>query len=224
MHPIMLPMAMLMRAPAAVGGGGGDLGLVSSGESGSSASEYTFTAQALGTADAGRLIFLCVGGRNNYPTAVTIGGVSASLLVMTSTGDNNGQSSIWVAAVPTGTTGNVVITMSATSSRVLWSAYRAVGYSATPHDTAADINASLSIDTVAGGALIACSEVYYSGGDRTPSWTGITAYGDELADGIINHSSGYDDDTSGSTTSVDPNWETPISSSVYAAAVALDFA
>lgn len=217
-------MAMMMRAPVAAPPGGGDFSLVSSGEDGSTQTTYTFASQALGSADAGRLIFLCVGGRNNYPTSVSIGGVGATNLVMTSTGDNNGQSSIWVASVPTGTTGTISITMSASSSRILWSAYRAVGYSATPHDTDAQINSSLSIDTVPGGVLLACSEVYYSGGARSTSWTGITEYANLLTDGIINHSSGYDDAASGSTTAVDPNWATPVSSSIYTAAVSLDFA
>ena len=78
-------------------------------------SPYTFSSANLGTASADRHIVV---GRvtrdsNKDASGITVGGVSASLVVR-ATGTDRGRAEIWIAAVPTGATGDIVITYSST--------------------------------------------------------------------------------------------------------------
>ncbi len=86
-------------------------------------SSYTFTAVDIGTAHASRLVIVGVSTQTSDPTAVTVGGVSATKVVEGNTG--NGQAEIWQAAVPTGTTGDIVVTAASAVNCVVhvWAGY-----------------------------------------------------------------------------------------------------
>jgi hypothetical protein len=104
---------------------------------------------------------------------VTIGGVAATQLHYT---DN--QLSVWIANVPTGTTGNVVVTAVAASFYIL-RLWRLDGASPTPteiveyaHNWDTSPWALFTVNTPSGGAtLIACVAETTSG---TASWTNAT--------------------------------------------------
>jgi hypothetical protein len=85
-------------------------------KSAGTATTYTFTSQNLGVADAKRFILvLTSGGPNNkHVSSLTVGGVAASQCV--ALGTLNSFLEFWVAAVPTGTTGNVVVALDGVGS------------------------------------------------------------------------------------------------------------
>jgi len=135
---------------------------------------YTFTAQSLGTAHADRIIIAAVMSRNGGSvslSSVTIGGVTASIVVSDTL--SNDIAALAVAAVPSGSTGDVVVTHSTSGSvRCAVALYRAVGFSATPGAVASDISGSRSIsiavptDGVAIGA-------FKRGNSVAITWTGV---------------------------------------------------
>lgn len=98
------------------------------------ATTYTFSTVSLGDADAGRKILVPLYTLKADPAAtissVTIGGVSAALVTGTNTTVATGGAShlteMWEAAVPTGTTGDIVITCSAQTVRMAGGVYRIV--------------------------------------------------------------------------------------------------
>jgi hypothetical protein len=109
-------------------------------------STFTSWTQAvnLGAAHATRLIYVGVTTENNNgttvcaPASVTVAGVSATRLAGQGQPGGARSASIWVAAVPTGTSGNVVIPTeggATASAGSIW-IYRAINFaSATPFDS-----------------------------------------------------------------------------------------
>lgn len=114
---------------------------------------YTFTGAALGTADSTRRIVAVVTGANANRTisSATIGGVAASIAVQV-TGGTNITSGIIIADVPTGTTGDVVVTWSAAQVRcsvAVFAVYNLLSSTAvaTASDTAATSSLNVNIQT-----------------------------------------------------------------------------
>lgn len=101
-------------------------------------SPITFTGISFGTADTNRIIAVPVCWRANADgdtiTGMTIGGVSATQASGAYVSATGGAwiSDIWYAAVPTGTSGNVVVTFSATTSRTGIATYRIITGTSTP--------------------------------------------------------------------------------------------
>lgn len=136
---------------------------------GSTGTTSTVTGVQFGSAFAGRVIcvfFYC----NNFtqnPTAVTIGGVSA-----TRTGTFDGAGILMASAVvPTGTSGSVVATFSSSDQAVCVGAVALTGAaSGTPSDTINTDSGPGQIDVGAGGCIVA-----YGGGGGSGSWTGCSS-------------------------------------------------
>lgn len=142
----------------------------------------TFSACNLGTATADRLIVVIVtsaGGPIRSISSITIGGNSATLHVQSNA--SNGAQGVGIASlvVPSGTSADVVVTWSASSSNTGLMVFALKGYSnATPYDTDATTNGTAystsqtaTIDTVNGGVLIAASEHFVN---ETMSWSSLT--------------------------------------------------
>jgi hypothetical protein len=143
----------------------------------------TFTAQGIGTAKTTRYVVVGVTGTGVSGFSIstlTVQGISATKAVET-VGATRGFASIWIVAVPTGTTGDVVITWSGTVVRAgigVWAVYDIA--SATPTATnsgsvASGSGASNSVNVSANGVNIS---IAYDNGDNTqppiPTWTGVT--------------------------------------------------
>jgi hypothetical protein len=133
---------------------------------------YTFSGLSFGAAAADRWIAIFASGRTNTSTpstinAVTIAGVSASEIITDfAVGDSpfGSRGGIYLAQVPTGTSGNVVVTFSHQMSRAAVAVYRLVGIAgATAADTANGSvtgtgnsgDKTLQIDIPAGGVMLA---------------------------------------------------------------------
>lgn len=140
----------------------------------------TFSGMDFGPARGNRTIVLALNCTSNISVvSVTIGGVSATLLYRP--GDATSQPEYWYASVPSGTSGNVVVTMSGTAlaeiACALWSAFgwrgNVQGYK---NGTSAVTNPSMSINVKAGDFLIAmCRNV--SSVSMAGDWTGATERG-----------------------------------------------
>lgn len=91
--------------------------------SGTDATSYTFSGMALSAAATDRIIvvgitYFAVGG-GLTTSSVTVAGISATQIAQTDAGvgGSTQRAELWAARVPTGTTGDVVVTISGTAAR-----------------------------------------------------------------------------------------------------------
>ena len=166
---------------------------------------YTFSSQNLGTADGARLIICGIASRaggSSTISSVTIGGVSATIVVQINTSADSGWNSagIVIAAVPTGTTGDVVITFSAGQARcaiALYSTIDTASETASDTDSNAAADPSVSIDCPASGYIIAVA--CFSVGTGTTTWTGVTEDYDVNPENVANTTMASDNFASAQT-------------------------
>ena len=157
---------------------------------------YTYASQNLGTASSDRVVVVAVSGRQSSArtiTSVTIGGVSATEIG--TRGSSQNPLGIWMAAVPTGTTGDVVATFSGAMLRstiILW----AVTGGATLSGASSGTDTA-TVTGVTGGFIIAAANTTGSG--ATFTWTNATERYDAVQESSL-ATSGADATTVGSTT------------------------
>ena len=147
---------------------------------------YTFSALSLGDADTDRSIYIAViggGPEAGVPpiSGLSVSGVSADLVTtnrIQGASSYSVQTDIWRASLPTGATGDVVVSFSGGNKYgVTVSVYRVLGASNTLFDSAADqvtssADINLSVNTPADGAVIACAISQNSTG---PVFSGVTS-------------------------------------------------
>lgn len=138
---------------------------------------YTYSSQSIGTADSNRIVYVmsftrAADGADITISSLTIGGVSATEQVFQQREFNGGDEhvSIWSAAVPTGTTADIVVTYSREMARAAIGVYTSTDASATASATATDVGAtpSVTMTRAAGGTIAACQKRAGS------NWTGAT--------------------------------------------------
>lgn len=171
-------------------------------------SSITFTAVDLGTATSDRLVavYFSTGTSNSgQATAVTIQGISATQAVRSGTGNVNVTNVIWYATVPTGTTGDVVVTFSTTWGNTQNAFLSSVSMydvaSTTPITASATGNTSSLSGTLtpdADAVLFAAFRAASVASGSTTSWTNATeqtdlldgtlAYTDAISSGLANSS------------------------------------
>lgn len=144
---------------------------------------YTFSSQNLGAADAARQIRVDIFARalsgNTTIDAVTVGGISATAVVQqfnaSSASNVVGQ---FIVNVPTGTTGDVVVTFSGAQLRAAIALSSSTDLNPTPTATyqSTDDPPTASVNVVAGGDCAGCA---VTGAGATWSWTGITEVYDQ---------------------------------------------
>jgi hypothetical protein len=147
------------------------------------AARYNFPAQNLGTPSATRRIIVGVGTRdtltnNKTIVSVTVGGVAATIVEQFQS-DNSGDGAaclagLAIAAVPTGTTGDVIVVFSEPMLRAAISLYTVDDLaSETPLATATSDAAAptATLDVPAGGFVVGVSFV---GLQATVTWKGLT--------------------------------------------------
>src|SRR5690606_31234827 len=138
---------------------------------------YTFGDVSLGAAASDRYIAVAVGARAGNGgdfDAVTIGGVSATQVVSVINGTTqNTTAGLFIAHVPDGTTGDVVVAFTSTRVRIAITVWRIVGTTgvAVSTDSLAGGSQTVSLDIPAGGVACAAS---YTHANAAPSWTGLT--------------------------------------------------
>lgn len=129
---------------------------------------YTFTTVSFGTADASRIVAIIVSTQATISSA-TIGGVSATVV-----GSTNCY--IIYAAVPTGTSGTVVVTHTASTSRCAIRVYRVIpGKSGTPDSSITDGTAATTSSSLAvkkNSVVLVTAGRSSGNGTFTMSWSG----------------------------------------------------
>lgn len=138
-----------------------------SSQGGSLKNPYTFSGMSFGTTNGGRKILVTITGEDasvggtQSISSVTIGGVTATRLVaIADTGFSNGaNAAVYMANVPSGTSGTVVVTFTGNMWTCAISVYRVLNASFTPKDTDTDTGStqmSDSINHAEGGATVSC--------------------------------------------------------------------
>lgn len=148
---------------------------------------YTFSAEDLGAAASDRNIIVTIMSRSTTGgitiSSVTIGGVSATITGQTNAGAGpSNVGGIVIAEVPTGTSGDIVVTFSASMLRCGIGVYRATGLTSINASDSDSTNAlaapSVSLDVPANGFVIGGAATATS---TTTTWTELT----ETFDGVI---------------------------------------
>jgi len=144
-------------------------------------STYDFTSQPLGTPGGNRYIVAAFGTRLNNSTfpscACTINGVSATLLSsIRGTGINADGTYLFIAAVPTGTSGTVSFSLSLSALcglAGLWAVYDIRSPSLRDVATTSGVDpANMNVDVLEGDVIIAVAGEY--GRSAGSTWTGAT--------------------------------------------------
>ena len=139
---------------------------------------YTFSTENLGAAAASRKIVVSIGASTTSAglsgSSVTVGGISATLVKAQQSSGGNNASELWEAAVPSGTSGDVVVTWGTGCTECGIGLWRVLNASDTYTDNAGTPldNTNVSIDGPAGG--IAIGSRWTGGGASTTIWTGLT--------------------------------------------------
>tara|TARA_R110000803_G_scaffold47011_2_gene98382 strand:- start:717 stop:1370 length:654 start_codon:yes stop_codon:yes gene_type:complete len=169
---------------------------------------YTFSSLSLGAAAVDRLIVLGVGNTAGWNiTSITIGGVSTSEVATIDIEATSGNIWFHQAVVPTGTTGDIVVTFSGASERCGLQWWRLTGANTTATATASDSTGasgvySTTINCESGGAILGLIQSWEDpGSGRTHTWSGITEEtgSDEVIDSGNAHSAASDSFTSTQT-------------------------
>lgn len=143
---------------------------------------YTFTSRALGAAQADRRIIvgasMRVAGTTTTLNSITVAGISATQVVSApnTTGGNLTLTELWIADVPTGTTGNVVVTYS--SAAVLrcginvWRMVGAASGTASATGTSTVDPGTATITIPSNGSAVGYAACDMTGG--AINWTNLT--------------------------------------------------
>ena len=164
----------------------------SSSITGSDLTTYTFSSQALGTADADRMIILGIGGNGvgtPTPSTVTVAGITPTLIAESEDAGASGLTSyMYYAMVPTGTTGDVVVTWSGAMLECGCAIWRVIGgrQSGFVSTTASSSDPLNTIFTAPRGSVWAAYAQIPDGG---ATWTGdLTEDFDAVGETNRNHS------------------------------------
>lgn len=136
----------------------------------------SFSGVNFGTADGSRYLVVAsnaVSSIGNPPTGCTIGGISATLIIQGSaTNVTQTTSQIWIALVPTGTSGTVAFSggvISAMSVQV----YNLIGLSSASADATTTGTTSGSLSVNSNGTVFAAAGDLFTG-SGSATWTGLT--------------------------------------------------
>lgn len=191
-----------------------------------SASTYNFSGFTFGTAHHSRAIVVATCGRSTAArsvTGITVGGVTASLLRHQEGTGGTSTSELWIAKVPTGTSGTISVDWSGSMNNcgvAAWSIKHLRSLS--PVDTAAsagDAN-TINVSVANRGVAVAASMILLS--DSTCTWTGVTENFDAAIDSGENtyFSGGLYQASTPTTRAITANWP---GSSTAVATVAASF-
>lgn len=157
--------------------------------------QSNFSFGSFGSEDSGRYLVVQVTTRDSVDftaTAVTIGGVSASITCQSAAVTNNTFSMIAIAAVPTGSSGSVVVDWSeAIARRQQCYLYKVLGITGTTAEAAKTketAGAATLGDTISVSKGAAVFGVTISG-DPAPtiSWTGVTEDAENIEGSGVNN-------------------------------------
>lgn len=154
-------------------------------QSSTNASAYTFSGLSFGAAHADRYVIVAVGFRTPAAAAalssVTIGGVTADLIHSVTASASVTDKAVvgfYSAKIATGTSGDVVVTLSATAARCGVQAWRVIGEPVlydTGSDTETTAETSMQGDVdVVNGSVALGAVIGVGSGSHSYTWLGLT--------------------------------------------------
>ena len=166
---------------------------------GSSATAYTFSSQALGTAGATRMIVINVTGSSNSGGAtpintLTVAGVSAvKAKEQVSSGEAGYSQDIWYVPLASGTSGDVVVTFSGAQARCGIGLMAVYDADDSPFDTGGNSDDPMvaTISCPAKGIIIGSCTMNANEGVATTTWTNLTEKYDQQVESIQSHSGAF---------------------------------
>lgn len=205
---------MLSHFLRAVSKGKATVDYVTTTNSGSGLTTYTFTSVSLGAEGGNRQIIVgissSVGTSGRTVSSVTVAGVSATSLVFRDSGGGSSRiSALWIANVPTGATGNIVVTFSGSMARAGITVYAGRNLTSnTPQATNNDANTTgaaltLSLTGTTAGFIVAQAMIQSSG--ETFTWSGLTRDNNVTVGSALTMSSSSINTTSSGTTTISAN-------------------
>ena len=165
-------------SPSAVGSTP-TIAFADSATSSSTATTYTFSSMGIGTASSGREILVGVSGAGTDVTlnSVTVGGVAGTFVAHQD--DAAVSVSLYRAAVPTGTTADVVVVFSSNKEGCGAATYECTDLPTFPYDVigattaSSTANRTLTVNVPADGTVMGFI-VWDANPVATTTWTGIT--------------------------------------------------
>lgn len=177
-----------------------DITLADSATDTANSSSYTFSGLSLGSTAADRHIVVCFEcrglGTTETVTGVTVGGESATVIVTARDDDTNYHlACVAIVELPTGTSADVVVTLSSGALRAACQVYRLTGIDASEHDTgtgtSGTTSASADLDVPDGGVVVGCAVCgHASSGNADVTWSGLTEDVDVQVETFVDFSSG----------------------------------
>lgn len=176
-------------------------------------SEFTFSAVPYGPAFSGRKIVAGIGFRENIivtVSSVTIGGVAASAIAGAAVDFTAGSLSsiaFYQATVPTGDTGDIVVTLSGSTLRCalgVWSLRNArtvIDTGTSTADPAAD-----TLITAGRGVVLGYGFETHNAVGITAAWTGLTENFDAQVEGNTTHTGASAVSAAGGTLAISCDW------------------
>lgn len=159
---------------------------------GSNLTEYTFSSVSLGTADSTRKIVVAASALQGAGTisTLTVAGITATIVKVQS--QDTGRMELWQADVPTGTTGDIVVTWNAGTLQCAIGVHSVLNAASGAHETDGDNSDPWndSITVPAGGVLIGAA--VHGSTLSTFSWTNLTERYDETLENQVSHSGASD--------------------------------
>jgi hypothetical protein len=169
-------LSHFLRAASLKPSGSVSVSYIGSASSGSTNSTYTFSATSIGTADTNRIVAVVVsatGGSTADVDSVTINGTTAT--TVNSTAFSFATIAVAYLSVPSGTSADIVVNLSASRARCAVDVYRVIGASTTL--AANSVNSfpssvtSASITTTIPSGGVAIYSIVTPGGTITYSWS-----------------------------------------------------
>lgn len=186
-------------------------------------SSYTFTSQNLGTAAASREVVVAVSHNHTAArvvTGVTVAGITASLVVQDSVSTQVGVA-LWKASVPSGATGNVVVTLNGVTDAVyiaLWHVTGGIsGQTTSSNQNSVGFTIAATVTGVTNGVVIAALNWRDGASGRSVTWTGVTERYDARSPSANMDTSGGESTTVGSVTATATTTHVGVRSLVVAA-------
>lgn len=187
---------------------------LSSGINTSDQTNYTFSSIGLGSSNSSRYIIVAAHGIHNVArtlNSVSVAGISATQIQNLSFASGTRAVGIFVAPVPSGTSGDIVLNFSGAMGRAGYGAWYLISstdatsaYASGGTATLSGSDLVLSLGTPSGGAAVAAVVESSTSGTVTCTWTNITEDYDSAytTEANTQGQSGANISTDGSTISV----------------------
>lgn len=190
--------------------------------SASDLSTYTFSGVSIGTAGTNRHVIVGIMSLDNSLgltgiSSVTVGGVSTSTESASNAADGS-FAALVIAAVPTGTTADIVVNMTTTQARLrigVWAAYDLVSPTAAATAQSVADPATLSLNVQLGDIVVACG---FNNTTSTASWTGATERFDSSLEGTNESGADHTATSAESPRTITLDWSSPNRRNAVAAA------